>query len=70
MGKEYVKVRRAGGDGSDELPALFPYRELLAAGGITTRAQLNVATDGDLLALEGIGEVRVREIRKAAKRLK
>lgn len=60
----------AGSRGGGELGEDFPHRELLAAGGIATRAQLAAASDDDLIALEGIGEVRVKEIRKAEKALK
>jgi hypothetical protein len=55
-----------GGSG-DALGEDFPYRDLLAAGGITTRARLASASDDELIALDGIGEARLKEIRKAAK---
>lgn len=67
--KDYVKVTRAGAE-SDELPADFPHRELLVAGGITTRAQLAEADDDRLIGLDGIAEGRLKEIRKAQKALK
>lgn len=55
---------------SDELPADFPHRELLASGGVTTRAQVAEASDEKLLAIDGIAEGRLKDIRKAEKALK
>jgi hypothetical protein len=53
-----------------ELPADFPHRDLLVSGGITTRAQLAAADDETLLGIENIAEGRLKEIRKAEKKLK
>lgn len=49
----------------DELPEDFPHREAVTKGGFTTKAAARKATDDELLALDGIGEARLKEIRAA-----
>lgn len=49
----------------DDLPADFPYQKILAENGIVSLADLVLATDGELLAIDGIGPGRLSEIREA-----
>jgi hypothetical protein len=53
--------------GSDGLPADFPYGEILAGSRFATLSAIRAASDEELLAVDGIGEARLKEIRKAAK---
>lgn len=48
------------------LPDDFPVRDLLADAGLETLERVRAASDDDLLALDGVGPKRLREIREAA----
>lgn len=50
---------------SDTLPSGFPHATKLAASGYTTVTAVRSATDAQLIALKGIGEKAVAEIREA-----
>lgn len=50
---------------SDTLPNGFPHATKLAASGYTTVTAVREATDAQLIALKGIGEKAVAEIREA-----
>lgn len=45
-------------------PGAYPYAEVLTAGGFKDWAAVNKATDEQLLALDGIGPARLKEIRE------
>lgn len=50
---------------TDQLPEDFPARKQLIANGIKTREQLGALTKGDLVAMEGIGDVTADRILEA-----
>lgn len=52
---------------ADSIPEDFPYAALLSGGGYKTAEALRAASDEDLLAIDGIGEARLKEIRQALK---
>lgn len=55
------------GSAGDELPEGFPARDRLIAQGYTTRTRVREASDEELIALDGIAEGRVAQIREALK---
>lgn len=48
---------------SDELPDGFPVKDLLVEAGYDTKSKVNEALDEDLLAIDGIGDSRLLDIR-------
>jgi|ERR1051325_642130 hypothetical protein len=50
-----------------DLPEDFPMRELLAESGYASIEAVKAASDEDLLAIDGIGDARLKDIRKASK---
>lgn len=61
------QVEGQSGSSSDELPEDFPHRELLAGTPYNTKEALRAASDDDILAVKGIGEAKLGEIREALK---
>jgi len=56
------------GGATDDLSAGFPSRELLAAGGVTTGAQVDALDDAALGKIKGITPKLIEEIRAARKK--
>jgi hypothetical protein len=52
------------------LPEGFPQRELLEGAGFSTVEKVRAASDEELVAIDGIAEGRLAEVRKALKKLK
>lgn len=75
---ESLKAQVAAGNAGDDdtgtpLPEEFvnkQVRELLMGAGFTTLEKVDLATDEQLLALDGIAEGRLKEIREASTALK
>ncbi len=65
------EAEAAAASNKGELTEEFPHFEKLTgtAGGITTLEQLNAATDEEILAIEGIGEKSLKQIRETAAKL-
>jgi hypothetical protein len=53
----------ANGEGDRELPGGFPGRMLLMAKGFNTANKVRAAADSDLLAISGVGEAMLQQIR-------
>lgn len=51
--------------GSGGLAEDFPYRDLLVGAGFKSAQSVRDASDEQLMAIDGIGEARLKEIRKA-----
>lgn len=51
------------GDGEDSLPEGYLYRDILDGGGFKSHQAVQDASDEALLALDGIGPARLRELR-------
>lgn len=64
---EYVNLPEVPTDGSD-LPADFPQREALVEAGLDSLADLQTATDEQIMDVKGIGEKTLSDIKKTVKK--